>query len=385
MSGCRKLDRVESRRPSIAYYVTAHGFGHVTRACDILAALLRAAPEATLHVVTEVPEAYLRARLPHAHARMHVRSARFDAGMVQIDALRVDLEKSLARAERIVADAERLVAAEVTFLRALGVDAVVADIPAIPLVAARRVGIPALGVANFGWDFIYEPFAKDDPRWSPVVSHFREGYGVADRILRLPFSEAMTAFPRRTDIPLVATPGESRRAELAARYGLREDRTWVLISILSVEWDAEAVARVEAIGDVELLTLPPLRVASEKVRVLDREHVSFTDLLASCDVVLGKTGFGLLSECAVNDKPLAWVGRESFREEGILVEALRRSFRQCAITSEAFRRGDVEAGIRGALACPRPTSAPLGRGGDDEAARIILDYAAGRAHDEASV
>ena len=43
------------KRRHIAYYVTAHGYGHGVRSCDILAALLAAHPAAKIHTYGKAP------------------------------------------------------------------------------------------------------------------------------------------------------------------------------------------------------------------------------------------------------------------------------------------------------------------------------------------
>ena len=353
----------------VAYYVTAHGFGHGTRSCDVLAALARARPDVGLVVVTDLSEGFLRSRLPFAN--VSIRRGRFDVGMVQRDSLRVDLEATLAEGDTFLASVASLVHAEEAFLREQGVAVVVADIPAIPLVAAANLGLPSIAVGNFGWDYIYEEHAEHDARWAPLVSHFREGYARADVLLRLPFAEPMRPFRARVDLPLVATPGVNRRAELAERYGLPMDDVWALLSFTSLDWGARALEKVAATRGISFLSLPPLELASPRVKVLDRAVVSYADLLASCDVVVTKPGYGVVSECAVNDKPIVWSPRDAFREQPILVEALDRSLRSVMLPTEALYAGDLEDAIRRATRAERRGPALLA-GGDLVAAREIL-------------
>jgi len=355
--------------PAIAYYVTAHGFGHGTRSCDVLAALARLRPDVELVVVTDLAEGFLRSRLPFGN--VSIRPGRFDVGMVQRDSLRVDLAATLADGARFLARASALLAAEESFLRARGIVAVVADIPAIPLVAAANVGLPSIAVGNFGWDHIYEEYAGADPRWEPLVAHFREGYARADVLLRLPFAGPMRAFREHVNLPLVATKGTNRRAELAERYGIPTDTVWALLSFAAIEWDAQAIEKIDSIRGIELLSLPPLEVPGSRVKVLDRAVVPYSDLLASCDVVVTKPGYGVVSECAVNDKPIVWSPRDAFREQPILVEALERSLRAVMLPTDALYAGDIEGAIREATRAER-RGPPLPSGGDVVAAREIL-------------
>lgn len=359
--------------PALAYYITAHGYGHGARSCDLLAALLRARPRLTVHVVSDLPRDFLTNRLPAGDVRF--RPGRFDAGMVQLDSIRVDVDATLRSAVELVARSAELEAREQRFLEREGIGAVVCDIPAIPLAAARRAGLPGLAVGNFAWDWIYEAFVDRNPGWAPVVEHFRSRYRECDLLLRLPFAEPMAAFPRRHDLPLVARPGIARRNMLAERFGADPARTWILLSFSTLDWDADALRRVALLRDYEFFAVKPLEWAGSGVHAVDRAECPYSDVLASCDIVLTKPGYGVLSECAVNDKPIVYAEREDFREYAVLEEAIRRHFRHAHLPASALYRGDLQAALEAVRAAPPPAQR-LAAGGDDEAAARILQHLA---------
>lgn len=355
---------------NLAYYITAHGYGHGVRSCDILNALHRARPDWTLHVVTDLPEAYLRSRLPAERVRL--RTAAFDSGMFQLDSIRVDLPRSLAVAQAIQAQRARLRAGEQTFLERQEIRVVVADIPGIPLEAAKRAGVPAVAVGNFGWDWIYGDFVAREPAWAPVAAAFREAYAQAGLLLRLPFAEPMEAFPVRRDIPLVASPGWPRRDELARLTGADPDKPWVLLSFTTLEWDAEALAKIARLDRFEFFSVLPLAWPDvPTIRAVDRRMAPFSDVIASCDVVVSKPGYGILSDCVVNAKPLVYVERTDFCEYPVLEAALKRHLRHVHLPAAQLYAGDVRAAIEAALVSP-PACEPVGRGGEAQAADAIL-------------
>lgn len=353
----------------IAYYITAHGYGHGTRSCDIIAAINRLQPAAGVCVVTDLPADFLRNRIPSPRNRF--RSAAFDSGMFQLDSVRVDLASSLAAAERIQARRDELVAQERDFIRREGIDIVVADLPAIPLEAAKAAGVRAVAVGNFGWDWIYEEFAAADPRWQAVVAAFRRGYAQADLLLKLPFAEPMAAFPRQMGMPLVASPGRNCREELARRSGARADKPWVLLSFTSLDWNRAALDRIARLTDYEFFTVMPLAWPERcNLHAVDRDAVPFADVLATVDIVVSKPGFGILSECCVNDKPLVYVERTDFREYPVLEAAVRRHLRGVHIPSPQLYTGDLGGFLEAARHAP-PAREPVSAGGDTIAANAI--------------
>lgn len=355
---------------TLAYYITAHGYGHGARSCDILRAVREQAPELPIHIATDLPREFLSARLPPGP--WHFRSGRFDVGMVQVDSIRVDVPATLRECQALLSRADSLRLAEEQFLRASGISAVVCDIPAIPLRAARACGIPALAAGNFAWDWIYEDFLPSAPEWAPVIKHFRAGYAECDLLMRLPFAEPMAAFPRVVDLGVPARPGRNRRTELAARLGADPSKPWVLLSFASLDWNAAALARVQALHEWEFFTVPPLHWPGTRIHAVDRREMPYSDVLASCDIVLTKPGFGVLAECAVNQKPILYVERTDFREYPVLEAAVKRHFRNAHLPAADLYRGALRDALETIAHAP-PACEPVAAGGDRAAARLILE------------
>jgi hypothetical protein len=353
--------------PSIAYYITAHGYGHGVRSCDILNALLRAAPQLDVQVVTGLPPDFLRNRI-RGNVRIHNRC--FDAGMVQLDSVRVDLPASLHAAQAMLSDRPARVAEEAAWLRSEGIGAVLADIPAMPLEASARVGIPSIAVGNFSWSWIYSEFA-DEPGWPDVIDAFAEGYRGTDLLLRLPFAEPMEIFPRRVDVPVLASPGKGDRQRLSALTGADPAKSWVLLSFTTLDWTADAVAEVSRLRDLEFFTILPLRWDAPNIHPVDRRAFPVPDLFATVDAVLTKPGYGVLSECIANGRPIVFVDRQHFRETPILVEAIRRTLRHAEISAENLYAGRLGTAIQQALSFPPPTETVPGGGAEICAGHIL--------------
>ena len=189
--------------------------------------------------------------------------------------------------------------------------------------------------------------------------------------MRLPFAEPMKSFPNIEDIPLVATPGRSRRDELVKLTGCDPKKKWILLSFTSLDWDEQALNRAEELSEYVFFTVKPLEWRRRNIHAIDRSRIQFSDVLASVDVVISKPGFGLMSECVLNRKPLIYADRADFREYHVLVEGIRRYLKNVHIPAELLYRGELGDALAAIWNRPEPKET-LAAGGDETAAKRIM-------------
>jgi len=294
--------------------------------------------------------------------------------MIQIDSIRVDVGLTLASVERLYSRRNDLVAQESAFLKENGIGLVVVDIPSIPLESAAARRVPRLAVGNFAWDWIYAAYEDRDARWGPIVGAIREEYLKTDLLLRLPFSEEMSTFPLIEDIPVVASPGRVRRSEMAAITGCDLSKKWILLSFTSLAWSERALDEVDRIREYEFFTVLPLAWEGRRnFHAIDRRQVPFSDVVASVDAVISKPGFGILSDCVVNRKPLIYADRTDFLEYVVLENAIRKYLKHVHIPADRLYRGELSESIERIWDRPAPEE-ELPIGGARIAARRIMDF-----------
>jgi len=356
----------------LVYYVTAHGYGHGVRSCEILNALHRRDPHRPVTVVSGLPGAFFRQRLDSDFWTLRQRS--LDVGLVQHDGIRADLPSTLEALGELNRRAGVLTDEETAFLAAHNAAVVVADIPGIPFAASRAAGIPSVAVGNFSWDWIYDALAASDRRWTRHADLFRKQYQCADLLVELPFSGGMDAFRRRERVGLTASPGVNRRDAIAAATGVDPDLPWVLLAFTALSCPPDARRRLCSAPGHAFFTVEPLRWADGPCS-LRAEDWRFNDLVASMDVIVSKPGYGIVSECAVNAKPLIHVERRDFIEAEILEAGIDRALRHVQVSEASFYRGDLAPALEALATRPEPLE-HLPLGGADSAAAHIQDLCA---------
>lgn len=357
----------------IATYITAHGYGHGTRSCDVLRALHRLAPEQPVIVTTDLPHDFLNSRL-NGCDNITLRPGAFDVGLVQKDSIQIDLFQTLEKLETLYNREEELIIQEQNFFRENNVGVVVADIPAIPLAAAQRSNLTNIAIGNFSWDWIYEAYAKTDFHWEFFVEKFREVYAQTDLLLRLPFAPPMEPFPERKNIPLLASPGTPQREKIAhiSYYDICTNKPWVLLSFTSLNLDFQALENIRQLsGEYEFFCVEPLEFPDSCIHSIDRHKICFADILASVDIVISKPGFGLVSECIVNNKPLIYSDRGDFAEYPYLVEGIEKYLKNVHLPSKKLYEGDFFQCLQKIKTAPEPKET-IETGGAERIAKELL-------------
>jgi L-arabinokinase len=353
----------------IAYYITAHGYGHGARSCDIINALRKAAPTRPIIVKTDLPETFMQSRLLNG---IELRRGAFDVGLIQKDSIQVDLDASLKALETLYAREPELIRQELDFMRSENIGVVVADIPAIPLAAAQQSALPNIATGNFGWDWIYEEFGMQDSRWIPYVEKFRAIYAQTDLLLRQPFAEPMESFPNRIDLPLLAEAGQSRKEKISDMTGADPGKRWVLLSFTSLDLEKPGLDQLAQLTHYEWFSVEPLEWKDSPVHCIKRADVCFSDVLASVDIVVTKPGFGILSECIANKKPIIYSERSHFREYGVLVQSIERYCRHAFIPNSELYAGQLDRALSEIKTAAEPRERMTG-GGAELAAGAILE------------
>jgi L-arabinokinase len=349
----------------IAVYLSGHGYGHMTRACEVLAEVRRRDPSIPLAVVGSVPERLVRRAIP---GPLLFRSAACDVGLVQLDALRIDEAATAARCRDFEATWEDRVAAEADFLREAGVRLVVGDIPALAFAAAARAGLPSVALGNFGWDWIYRHLAAREPGLGASADLAARAYREAALLLELPFACDLSVFTHREQMGWVARRPRVEREEARRRLGL-DGRPVVLLSFGGV--GLPALARPAGPGSDAFRWLVPAEV-DDRLEGLD---LTYPDVVRAVDVVVTKPGYGIVTDAIAAGTRVVYTERGDFPEYPVLVEGMTRHLACVHVSNGDLLAGRIEEPVRRVLGMPVPPSPPLD--GAARAAGRLLDLHGG--------
>ena len=359
---------MKSRR--LAYYITPHGFGHAVRSIEVIRYLLVLAPALEIVIVSTLPEFLVHQSLGDS---VSIRRKQLDIGLVQRDSIQFDLSATLERLQSLHDQRDALVADEIHFFKTQEIQTVVCDIPFLPFAAASQAFIPAIGMGNFTWDWIYQAYASADSRWIPLVDWIRESYHTCPLLLQLPMHGDCSACPNIQDVPLVARRAQRKREETLKILELPLDQKVYLISFGWLKLGETALKRLEEIADAVFLFKHPLSFHFRNGICLDEHPLSYEDVVAAVDGVITKPGYGIVSDCLAHGTPVIYTDRGFFPEYDILVQEMTKHLTTVYISSEDLYAGKWEAAIEELQRQPR-VAPTLPCNGAQVCAEIILQY-----------
>jgi Glycosyl transferase family 1 len=325
---------------SIVFYISGHGYGHAVRMSEVIAALQRLRPNWHIVVRSQAPAQMMPEGVEFFNTEI-------DSGVVErLAGVVMDEDATVVQLRNFLGRWDDLVSFETSFVKEHGVGLIVADIPPIAGDIAHLAGIPCIGISNFTWDWIYEPYA------SQYLGKLERGYARMSALLRLPFFQPtrLDAFPSIVDTPLIARKSPHRPAEARKRVLLGS----------RAEVSAEVLARAA-------------REAPEFELVAPGSGSKFTEEFAACDMVIAKLGFSMLAECIAAGKPILYPPRQGFREEILLQEHVNHHVAAVAIPLEDFYGGNWGPHLRKLAALPTVASG-IRCDGAEFCARFLAHY-----------
>jgi len=377
----------------LVFYVTGHGFGHASRVIEVINALFAREPGLEIHVRTTTARWLFDLATARPVVYHHVEC---DTGVVQIDSLHPDIPATVERAARFYEALAPRLDQEAAWLARAAPSLVVADIPPLAFAAAHAAGVPAVGLSNFTWDWIYEGYrdALGAASWLPA--RLADLQATAREAWRLPMHGGFASYRSVFDLPLVARHARRHRAEVRDALEVPADRPIVLVSFGGFGQEGLPLDAVALEGRYTVVTTAPpdspragTRVAHHldsgvvliDERALYAAGLRYEDLVAASDVILTKPGYGIIAEAIANGAALLYTSRGRFAEYDVLVREMPRYLRSRFISNDDLLSGRWTPHVTALLAQPPAPERPATDGADLAAARALelAGLSAGRA------
>jgi hypothetical protein len=347
--------------------VSPHGFGHAAQVAPVINALVRRLPALRVTVQSTVAAWFLRQRID-TDFQLVDRSS--DFGLMMNSALNIDLESSTSAYAELHGSWEARVSEEASLLRALAPSLVLADVPYLSLAAAQAAAIPALALCSLNWADIYRHYFSHRREAPCVLQQMETAYRAAAAFLCPEPCMPMHWLNNTVSIAPIAARGQNRRAALNELLGLDSSTALVLVAPGGVH-TRFAMERWPADQHIHWLVSENWRVVHPCATAFERTGMAFTDLVTSCDAVLGKCGYGTVTECVVNGTPLLYIPRPDWPEEPILLSWLNNHRAAVEVSPEKLASGNFGDSVAAARALHVK---PCAADGAEQAAAVLQSH-----------
>jgi len=339
-----------SRNPVIAYFISAHGFGHAARASAVIEAVHRVAPAARFEIFTTIPQWFFTDFIqgPFACHRLET-----DVGMIQKSPLEEDLPATCKALEAFYPLDGQRISAVAEQVKSLGCRAVICDIAPMGIAVARKAGLLSVLVENFTWDWIYAGYEKHLERLQPHIDYLEEVFAGADFHIQAtpacaPCSPDLTVAPV-SRVPRLSAGRIRERLEIPGHLKL-------VIITLGGAAVSQSRLKYDDLPEDLFLVVPGI---SDKIQrsgrtllLPARSGIYHPDLLRAADVVIGKTGYSTLAEIYQADVPFGYVSRRNFREAPVMETFVREKMRSLEVSETALKNGSWATRIQPLVSLP---------------------------------
>ncbi len=347
--------------------LSSHGFGHIGQTAPIVVALQKQLPDLRVTIRSNAPKAKLLERFG---PDIDIQQINTDVGMIQASALQVSENESAAAYNDFHTHWEDKVAAEAAQLSALDADLVLANVPYLALAGAKRANIPAIAMCSLNWADIYKYyFLGNRPEADNIFQQILAAYQSAHMFLQLTPAMSMPDLQNTKVIDPVAQLGENRRNDIARQTGLRPEQRLVMLSLGGMDLRLPVNSWPRQPG---LRFIVPASWHSQHPDTIDLEclQMPFADILASCDALIAKPGYGSFVEAACLGIPVLYLQRKNWPEADCLIDWLKQHGRCAEIQTDDFATGNIANTIE-TLCMSKAPEPPLPKG-VEQATKIIV-------------
>ena len=321
----------------LVFYVSSHGFGHMTRCLAIMEELLETTDNRIYVASGHYQNSFARTYLASFGDRVVYKDIRTEVGLVNKEnSLQVDIPRLEQELTDFMAGWDTAVAEEVAYLQHLPVTCVVSDISVIGILVGEQLGVRNIGIANFTWCEQYEFLGLSDT----IIDRFREVYAKLDLLieydLMLPASKLDV--PRKRIGFICRRFDPNRIAAIKQQYGpsiiITCGKSASLVNIQIDNYDGTIFAtsgiNITATGNATVVQLPV-------------ETFGTHNYLAASDIVIAKAGWGTISEALLSKRNLVLIDREGVLEDTENIEELKRRGIAVSVKETDLARIDMHA------------------------------------------
>jgi hypothetical protein len=318
----------------ILYYVSSHGFGHISRSFEIILNLLEEGIDVTL---TTSRISFLKG---FTHKNLHLRNIVTDLGVSQKNSIDIDFHQTIQNIHEFRKSKNELLYQEIEYSKKCNFDAIISDSSSFPFIVSNQLNIPSFFIGNFTWDFIYKNYEDIDEIFISYANELRSEYQLCNEGLILPFSCPIDSISNKKYVGLVGRKPRMDRASIRKKLNFNESKKYFLFSFGAYGLKREDFQFKNLPENYEIIISNFPEFEGEKVRSIDNEY--YPNLCHAVDCIVTKPGYGILSEAYYANTPIIYTNRGNFIEYKYLLSSMEKYHNSTYISQEDLFQMQLE-------------------------------------------
>ena len=262
-----------------------------------------------------------------------------DVGLVQKSPFVHDLQETIQQLKDFLlfrsVDSQKAI----TISKKKNFDLIISDISPLGIKIAHQLGVQSVLIENFTWDWIYEEYLEINSGWAEIVEKASESYGKANlHIQTKPFcSENIDSLK----IPPISRPVLKNPYQIKKSLGCDQDSRLILLTTGGITTQFDFTPKLKIHSDYTFIVSGDFKEIIRDQNIISLPmnfHEHYPDIVNASSLVVGKVGYGTLSECWLTNTPLIGCYRDNFRESVVLRDFATKNLTHSEISIVDFER-----------------------------------------------
>ncbi len=307
----------DNKLKKIIVDISSHGFGHLAQTAPVVNRLNDSYEGLTITIRSEhKPE------IVQSFFNFPIHSAPLprEPSLEMYGPTRVDKERSLTVINEFHENWENNIALRAKELRDYKPDLVLSNIPYASIEAARQLLTPVIAMCSYNW-FETQQFLKLGSNLH--LNRIKAAYNSASIFLQPTPHMPMTCLSNKKSIGPSARRGLNQQALIRHQFNIAAEQKLILVTLGGVAGEREI--SLPDRNDFFWIVENNINANNHNMIKAAELQLPFIDILASCDIVVTKEGYGTLVESACNGVQLLMLTRSDWLETPYFVAWAERN------------------------------------------------------------
>lgn len=321
----------------IGFYISSHGFGHMTRCLGIMENILSNCEYNIYIVCGKKQNDFTRIYLAKYKDRIIYKDLVTDIGLVNKEnSLEIDKYSLQQQLLEFTSSWEHIVNNEYNFLKNLNIKCIVSDISPIGTLVGHKLQLPVVLITNFTWVEQYEYIGIDES----IIDKYRQAYSYVTKFIKydlcLPISSVNckevceVGFTcRDIDLDKVEKIKKQYGRSIMVTCGKSANLNNINIKNYKGTIFTTYGINITCENYCNIINLP--------INILDTQNY-----IAASHIVITKAGWGTIGESVLGHTNLVLIERPSAKEDSFNIEKIKENKLGISIAEKDLSTIDIQ-------------------------------------------